>query len=125
MCGSQVAAQLPSQADKNRRALARRRSRLGGSELHARGTSAAVRSCRCVLVAAAAAPLPGGRHGRRFLQLRVSALARQAREHRRAKRENRSPTAANAAPRQARATVCRLECERSRWCYTLLYGSAI
>ena len=30
---------------------------LGGSELHARGTSAAVRSCHFVLVAAAAVPL--------------------------------------------------------------------
>jgi len=32
---------------------------LGGSELHARVTSAAVRSRHFVLVAAAAAPLPG------------------------------------------------------------------
>jgi len=39
--------------------LARRPSRLGRLELHARGTSAAVRSCHCVLVAAAAAPLTG------------------------------------------------------------------
>jgi len=39
--------------------LARRRSRLGRLQLHARGTSAAVRSRRCVFVAAAAAPLPG------------------------------------------------------------------
>ena len=31
---------------------------LGGSELHARVTPAAVRYCYCVLVAAAAAPLP-------------------------------------------------------------------
>ena len=50
---------------------------LGGSELHARGTSAAVRSRYCVLVAAAAAPLAGGPHGRRLLQLRVSALGAQ------------------------------------------------
>ena len=47
---------------------------LGGSELHARVTSAAVRSCHFVLVAAAAAPLLGGRHGGRLLQLRVIAL---------------------------------------------------
>ena len=39
--------------------LARRRSRLGRLQLHARGTSAAVRSCRYALVAAAAAPLSG------------------------------------------------------------------
>ena len=49
---------------------------LGGSELHARVTSAAVRFRHCVLVAAAAAPLQGGRHGRRLLQLRVIALGR-------------------------------------------------
>ena len=49
---------------------------LGGSELHARVTSAAVRSATPLLVAAAAAPLPGGRRGRRLLQLRVSALGR-------------------------------------------------
>src|ERR1051325_11689503 len=48
---------------------------LGGSELHARGTSAAVRSCHFVLVAAAGVPLSGCRHGRRSLQLRVIALA--------------------------------------------------
>src|ERR1051325_10939211 len=47
---------------------------LGGSELHARVTSAAVRSCHFVLVAAAAAPLSCGRRGRRLLQLRVIAL---------------------------------------------------
>jgi len=44
---------------------------LGRLQLHARVTAAAVRSCHCVLVAAAAVPLPGGRHGRRLLQLRV------------------------------------------------------
>ena len=49
----------------------------GGSELHARVTSAAVRSCHFVLVAAAAAPLSCGRHGGRLLQLRVSALGGQ------------------------------------------------
>jgi hypothetical protein len=37
--------------------LARRRSRLGRLQLHARGTSAAVRSCRFALVAAAVVPL--------------------------------------------------------------------
>ena len=47
---------------------------LGGSELHGRVTSAAVRSRHCMLVAAAAAPLSGSRHGRRLLQLRVIAL---------------------------------------------------
>ena len=53
---------------------------LGGSELHSRVTSAAVRSRHFVLVAAAAVPLPGGRHGRRLLQLRVSALDGQTPE---------------------------------------------
>src|ERR1043165_2972685 len=47
---------------------------LSGSELHAGVTSAALRSSRCALVAAAAAPPEGGRHGGRSLQLRVSAL---------------------------------------------------
>src|ERR1051325_4331132 len=47
---------------------------LSGSELHAAVTSAAVRSRRGALVAAAAAPSVGGRHGRRSLQLRVIAL---------------------------------------------------
>ena len=42
---------------------------LGGSELHARGTSAAVRSRHCMLVAAAAAPPVGGRHGGGFCSL--------------------------------------------------------
>jgi len=53
------AAQLPSQADKNRRSAGPAASRLGRLELHARVTPAAVRSCHCVLVAAAAVPLPG------------------------------------------------------------------
>ena len=52
---------------------------MGGSELHARVTSAADRSCRCALVAAAGVPLSGCRHGRRSLQLRVIALG--SREH--------------------------------------------
>jgi hypothetical protein len=47
---------------------------LSGSELHAAVTSAAVRSRYCMLVAAAAAPSVGDRHGRRSLQLRVSSL---------------------------------------------------
>ena len=67
------AAQRPSQADKNRRALARRRSRLGRLRT-ARPRHVGCSSRHCVLVAAAAAPLPGGRHGGRLLQLRVSAL---------------------------------------------------
>src|ERR1043165_9307184 len=50
---------------------------LSGSELHAGVTSAALRSSRCALVAAAAAPPEGGRHGGRSLQLRVIALARR------------------------------------------------
>jgi len=53
------AAQLPSQAAKNRRSAGPAASRLDRRELRARVTSAAVRSCRCVLVAAAAAPLLG------------------------------------------------------------------
>ena len=53
------AVQRPSQADKNRRSAGPAARRLGRRELHARVTSAAVRSCHCVLVAAAAAPLPG------------------------------------------------------------------
>jgi len=52
-----MAAQLPSQADKNRRSAGPAARRLGRRELHARGTSAAVRSRRCAFVAAAAAPL--------------------------------------------------------------------
>src|ERR1051325_9982296 len=68
-------AQLPSQADKNRRALARRRSRLRAAP---NCTPASRRlqfaPATALLVAAAAAPLPGGRLGGRFLQLRVSAL---------------------------------------------------
>jgi hypothetical protein len=47
---------------------------LGGFELHAGVTSAAVRSRHCMLVAAAAAPPKGGRHGGRCLQLRVITL---------------------------------------------------
>jgi hypothetical protein len=72
--GVHVAAQLPSQADKNRRALARRRSRLGGSELHARVTSAAVRSCHSPVSRGSRRAASGGRRGRRLLQLRVSTL---------------------------------------------------
>src|SRR4029078_13346422 len=49
---------------------------VAGPDLRAPVTSAAVPPCPCVLVAAAAAPLPGGRHGGRFLQLRVSTLDR-------------------------------------------------
>ena len=45
----------------------------GGSELHARVTSAADRSCRA-LVAAAVVSLSRGRRGGRLLQLRVIAL---------------------------------------------------
>ena len=48
---------------------------LGGSNCTPASRRLPVRSGHCVLVAAAAAPLPGGRHGRRPLQLRVSALA--------------------------------------------------
>ena len=48
---------------------------MGGSELHARVTPAADRSCHGVLVAAAAVPLSRGRRGGRLLQLRVSTLA--------------------------------------------------
>src|SRR5947207_9282819 len=54
--------QRPNYAHKLTKAagpLARRPSRLGRLELHARGTAAAVRSRHCVLVAAAAAPLSG------------------------------------------------------------------
>ena len=47
---------------------------MGGSELHAGVTSAAVRFRHCMLVAAAAAPPECGRHGGRLLQLRVITL---------------------------------------------------
>src|ERR1051326_2654451 len=46
----------------------------GASELRAGVTSAAVRFRYCMLVAAAAAPPEGGRHGGRLLQLRVITL---------------------------------------------------
>ena len=72
-----MAAQLPSQADKGRRALARRRSRRGRLQLHARVMSAAVRSCHCVLGRGSRHAAVGGRRGRRPLQLRVIMLARQ------------------------------------------------
>ena len=65
---------------------------MGGSELHASVTSAAVRSFHFVLVAAAAAPLPGGRHGRRLLQLRVSALAGQRVSGQKSRNGSRSNT---------------------------------
>ena len=55
------AAELPSQADKNRRSVGPAARRLGRRELHARGTSAAVRSCHGVLVAAAGVPLTAAR----------------------------------------------------------------
>ena len=48
----------------------------GGSELHARGTSAAVRSCHCVVSRGSRRAASGGRQGRRLLQLRVSTLGR-------------------------------------------------
>src|SRR4029079_16307962 len=70
---------LPPQAEKPPLPCAWAASRLGRLELRARVTSAAVRSCHCVLVAAAAAPLPGGRPGGRVLSLRVSTLG--SREH--------------------------------------------
>jgi hypothetical protein len=54
-----AAANCPHKLTKTAGPLARRQSRLGGSELHARVTSAAVRSCHWVLVAAAAAPRSG------------------------------------------------------------------
>src|ERR1051325_7620284 len=49
----------PHKLTKTAGPLARGGSSLGRLELHARGTSAAVRSCSCALVAAAAVPLPG------------------------------------------------------------------
>src|ERR1051325_11362169 len=61
---------LPKTADP----LARRRAASGGSNCTRASRRLPVRSCHCVLVAAAAAPLPGGRHGRRLLPLRESAL---------------------------------------------------
>src|ERR1043165_318924 len=51
-------ANYPHKLTKAAGPLARRRSRLGRLQLHVRVTSAAVRSCHSVLVAAAAAPLP-------------------------------------------------------------------
>ena len=74
----------------------------GGSELHARVTSAAVRSCHFVLVAAAAAPLFGGRDGGRSLQLRVSALAglRELRE--------------NTAPSNSICRECHIRLDRTK-----------
>jgi len=55
---------------------------LGRLQLHARVTSAAVRSCHFVLVAAAVVPLSRGRRGGRSLQLRVIALDAQTRDGR-------------------------------------------
>src|ERR1051325_4851617 len=52
----------------------------GRLQLHARVTSAADRSCRCALVAAAVVPLSGCRHGRRPLQLRVISLGSRERQ---------------------------------------------
>jgi len=52
-CSNVEAAELPSQADKPAGTTARRRA------LYARVTSAAVRSCHCLVVVAAAVPLSG------------------------------------------------------------------
>jgi hypothetical protein len=64
-----MAPNYPHKLTKTADPLARRRSRLGRLELHARVTSAAVRSRRCVLVAAAAAPLSGAGTGGGFCSL--------------------------------------------------------
>jgi hypothetical protein len=48
----------------------------GGSELRARVTSAAVRSCHCMFSRGSRRAAFRGRRARRFLQLRVSTLAR-------------------------------------------------
>jgi hypothetical protein len=54
--------------------LARRRSRLGGSELRARGTSAAILLLPLRVGRGSRRAASRGRHVRRLLQLRVSTL---------------------------------------------------
>jgi hypothetical protein len=70
-----MAAQLPSQADKGRRALARRRSRLRAAPIARRHGSRSSFAPNIRSVAAASVP-QCGRRGRRPLQLRVITLAR-------------------------------------------------
>jgi len=67
------AAQLPSQADKNRRSAGPAARRLGRRELHVRVTSAASSLLPLVSRGSRRAAFRG-RHVRRFLQLRVITL---------------------------------------------------
>ena len=86
-------AQRSSQADKGRRALARRRSRRGRLQLHARVTSAASSLLPLRVSRGSRRAATNGRHGGRPLQLRVIALG--------APRELREITAHNRSCRES------------------------